>query len=100
MDQFGSLTWKVEDQSDTANFIDLTITIEHSNKQLITKIFEGKENPYLYLSPSSAHTPCIIKGTITSMIFWYFALTTYLIDFYLQVEYFFHCLIAVGYRPG
>jgi hypothetical protein len=53
MDQFGSLTWKVEDRNDTVDFMDLTITIEHNNKRLITRIFETKENPYLYLSLSS-----------------------------------------------
>jgi hypothetical protein len=100
MDQFGSLTWKVEDRNDIVDFMDLTITIEHNNKRLITKIFEKKENPYLYLSPSSAHTPGIIKGTITGMIFRYYALTTYPTDFYHQVELFFHRLVARGYRPG
>ena len=98
MDQFGSLTWVVEDRSDTVDFMDLTISIE--DKRLVTKIFEKKENPYLYLSPSSAHTPGIIKGTIIGMIFRYFALTTYPSDFYHQVENFFHRLVAVGYRPG
>jgi hypothetical protein len=100
MDQFGTLTWKVEDRTDTVDFMDLTISIEHSNKRLITKIFEKKENPYLYLSPSSAHTPGMIKGTIIGTTFRYYALTTYPIDFYRQVEYFFHRLVARGYRPG
>jgi hypothetical protein len=57
MDQFGTLTWKVEDLSDSVDFMDLTISIEHVNRRLITKIFGKKENPYLYLSPSSAPPP-------------------------------------------
>ena len=63
-------------------------------------IFEKKENPYLYLPPSSAHTTGIIKGIIIGMIFRYYALTTYPTDFYRQTEYFFHRLVARGYRPG
>jgi hypothetical protein len=100
MDQFGTLTWKVEDRTDTVDFMDLIISIEHSNKRLITKIFEKKENPYLYLSPSSTHTPGMIKGTIIGTTFRYYALTTYPIDLYRLVEYFFHRLVARGYRPG
>jgi hypothetical protein len=34
------------------------------------------------------------------MIFRYYALTTYPIDFYRQVEHFFHRLVARGYCPG
>ena len=98
MDDFGMLTWKVEPPSDSVDFMDLTISIEQS--RLVTKIFEKKENPYLYLPPSTAHTTGIIKGTIIGMVYRYYALITYQSDFNRQVENFFHRLVNRGYRSG
>jgi len=69
MYDFGILSWKVEPPSDSVDFMDLTISIEQS--RLVTKIFKKKENPYLYLPPSTAHTTRIIKGTIIGMVYRY-----------------------------
>ena len=67
MNRFGKLKWTIEDPSDSVTFLDLTITIK--DNRLSMNIHEKENNPYLYLPPSSAHTPGIIKGTIYGMIF-------------------------------
>ena len=97
MYSFGILTWKVEDRSDSVDFMDITISIE--NTRLVTKIYEKPENPYLYLPAASCHTAGIVKGTVIGMIYRYYTLTTYQTDYIAQVEIFFHRLCCRGYRP-
>ena len=98
MNTFGSLTWEVEDRSTSVNFMDLTISIEHS--RLTTKIFEKAQNLYLYLPLTSCHTPGILKGTIIGMIYRYYALTTKSSDLISQIELFFHRLCNRGHNPS
>ena len=97
MDNFGILTWKVEDRSNSVDFMDITISIEDT--RLVTKIYEKPENPYMYLPSASCHTAGIIKGTVIGMIYRYYVLTTYRTDYLAQVEIFFHRLCRRGYRP-
>ena len=98
MNNFGILKWKIEEPTNSVIFLDMIITIK--NNRLLTKIYKKEKNPYLYLPPSSAHTPGIIKGTIYGMLFCYYILTSDLTDFYPQVTLFFHRLINRGYQAG
>ena len=98
MDNFGSLTWKVESRSTAVNFMDLSISIK--NNRLVTKIYEKPENLYLYLPSASCHTPGIIKGTVIGMIYRYYVLISSQSDYIAQIETFFHRLCNRGYRPG
>jgi hypothetical protein len=63
MDQFGSLNWEAEPLSHSVNFLDLTIEIT-PNGDIKTKTFQKTMNLYLYLCPSSAHPPGVLKGLI------------------------------------
>jgi hypothetical protein len=63
MNKFGSLTWEAEPLSRSVNFLDLTIEIKH-NGEIKTKTFQKTMNLYLYLCPSSAHPPGVLKGLI------------------------------------
>jgi hypothetical protein len=63
MNNFGSLKWEAEPLSKTVNFLDLTIEITNDG-EIKTKTFQKAMNLYLYLCPSSAHPPGVLKGLI------------------------------------
>lgn len=68
---FGILEWETEDLAHSVNFLDLTISIDHEHR-LQTRTFQKAMNLYLYLCPSSAHPPGVLKGLIFGSVrrFW------------------------------
>lgn len=48
------LIWEVSSPARMVNFLDLTITLSHSNS-ITTKTFQKQMNNYLYLPQESAH---------------------------------------------
>jgi hypothetical protein len=52
----------------TVNFLDLTITI-NSNGLLTTKTYQKPTNLHLYLPPTSAHPPRVLKSIIYAKTF-------------------------------
>jgi hypothetical protein len=68
---FGILEWETEDLAHSVNFLDLTILIDHEHR-LQTRTFQKAMNLYLYLCPSSAHPPGVLKGLIFGSVrrFW------------------------------
>jgi hypothetical protein len=69
---FGILTWETEDLALSVNFLDLTIYIT-PDQRLRTRTFQKAMNLYLYLCPSSAHPPGVLKGLIFGSVrrFWF-----------------------------
>jgi hypothetical protein len=62
MDAFGSLsTWEADPLSKSVKFLDLTIDM-FNNGEIKTKTFQ--KSMKLYLCPSSAHPPGVLKGLI------------------------------------
>ena len=53
VNNFGILTWEIEEPSTTVDFLDLTLTID--NGRITSRTFQKKMNLYLYLPPASAH---------------------------------------------
>jgi hypothetical protein len=70
LNSFGSLKWVVSNLSTTVNFLDLSITINSSNKIEIST-YQKEMNLHLYIPPSSAHPPSCLKGLITGKLFRY-----------------------------
>jgi hypothetical protein len=68
---FGILEWETEDLAQSVDFLDLTISIT-SDRKLRTRTFQKAMNLYLYLCPSSAHPPGVLKGLIFGSVrrFW------------------------------
>jgi hypothetical protein len=59
---FGLLTWTTDGLQDSATFLDLTLEIV--DDRIVTKTFEKALNLFLYIPPSSAHSPGVLKSTI------------------------------------
>ena len=67
INNFGILTWEICEPSSSANFLDLTISIEQDGS-LTTKTYQKAMNLYQYIPPQSAHTPGMTKGVIYSLM--------------------------------
>ena len=63
---FGKLQWDTADPSKSAVFLDLTISIE--GKRIITTTYQKPMNSYLYIVPSSNHSPKQIKAIIFQLM--------------------------------
>ena len=63
---FGDLRWNVSPFAKKVNFLDITITFQHT--QLRTNIFEKPSNLYTFLPKHSCHSPGVKKGTIIGLI--------------------------------
>ena len=63
LNAFAKLKWKVEELSDTTNFLDLTLTLIDGKMQSAT--FQKTMNLYLYIPALSAHPKGCLKGLIT-----------------------------------
>ena len=79
VNDFGILTWEIEELSKSVNFLDLTLTIV--GDRIETKTFQKLMNLYLYLTPASAHPIGVIKGTIFGLLSRYFAQNTHREDY-------------------
>jgi hypothetical protein len=63
MNNFGALTWKVEELSRSVKFLDLTIAIGE-DRRIVTKTYKKPMNLYLYIPPASAHPPGMLKSIV------------------------------------
>jgi len=62
LNSWGSLNWKIEEPSKKTTFLDLEIQLQ--NNRVHFKTYQKDMNLYLYIPPSSAHTPSCFKGLI------------------------------------
>ena len=62
MNSWGKLKWVISERSKKADFLDLTISIEHG--KILTRTFQKSMNLYLYIPPISAHPTSCFKGLI------------------------------------
>ena len=77
---FGILKWNVEDPSLGVNFLDLTLTINYDNN--VSKNYQKWLNLYQFIYPNSAHSPCLLKGVVFSMLKRYYCQNSHLKDFW------------------
>ncbi len=70
VDNFGILTWEVDEPSTLVDFLDLTVEIK--NGSFITRIYQKPMNLHQYIPPNSAHPPGMIKGRIYGLIWQYY----------------------------
>ncbi len=64
---FDLLTWEAKKLGHSADFLDLTITIEN-DQTISTKTFQKSMNLYLYIPATSAHPTGMIIGVVNSLV--------------------------------
>jgi hypothetical protein len=60
LNNWGTLKWTIEKPSLKTTFLDLNLSIQ--NSRIVTTTFQKDLNLYLYIPPTSAHTPGCLKG--------------------------------------
>jgi hypothetical protein len=64
LNDFGTLKWTCDDGLvDNLRFLDMTVSI-NSHRQLEFRTYQKDMNLYLYIPPTSAHPPNMLKGLI------------------------------------
>jgi len=96
LNSYSQLKWTSSGLSSSVNFLDITITIENDGK-ISTKTFQKPTNLHLYIPPSSAHPPGVLKSLIFGNLQRYWEQNTYVSDFTDITKQFATRLIARGY---
>ena len=73
MNAFFGLTWEFSERAKSIDFMDMTISINNSNK-IETTLFEKRLNLHLYILPHSAHPPGLLPGLVYGILFRIFTL--------------------------
>ena len=97
VDDFGSLRWEVEERSREVNFLDLTITINDSNR-IETRTYQKPMNLYLYLHHASAHPPGVLKGMIYGCMRRYYLQNSHRSDYLRMIRLLRDRLVARGHK--
>ena len=97
INNFGILTWEICEPSLSANFLDLTISIEQDGS-LTTKTYQKAMNLYQYIPPQSAHTPGMTKGVIYSLMKNYHLQNSKQSDYLTMATLLFRCYVARGWE--
>jgi hypothetical protein len=95
---FGLLQWDVSKLSKSVNFLDMTISI--LDGRIVTRTYQKEDNPYLYITPFSAHPPGMIKGTIYGLVRRYYEQNSEQRDFIYFTKLLFRRLKARGWDPA
>ena len=77
---FGLLTWKTTSLLTTADFLDLTISINNEGN-ITTKTYQKEMNLYLYIPPHSAHPPGMLNSLLIGCLRRYWLQYTNIEDF-------------------
>jgi hypothetical protein len=97
VDDFGKLRWEVEERSREVNFLDLTITINDSNR-IETRTYQKPMNLYLYLHHASAHPPGVLKGMIYGCMRRYYLQNSHRPDYLMMIRLLRDRLVARGHN--
>lgn len=97
INDWGRLKWTNTGHVDSLEFLDLTITINKRNR-LVFKTYRKPMNLYLYLPPTSAHPPDVIKSIIFGRLRAYFLHNTERSNYIKECAYFANALIKRGWQ--
>ena len=95
---FGNLTWTADPPSDRVNFLDLTLSI--SNGYVTSKTYVKDHNLHLYLPPTSAHAPGVLKSLIFGNLQRYWNQNTHTSDYTKIAKAFRLHLLARGHSEA
>ena len=68
MNSFPGLTWEFSERAKSIDFMDMTVSINNSNKTETT-LFEKRLNLHLYIPPHSADPPGLLPGIMYGTLF-------------------------------
>ena len=95
---FGILKWDFNRPTNTVAFLDLNITIKEG--KITTRTHQKEGNPYLYITPQSAHPPGMIKGVIFGLVQRYYEQNSDKKDFIYFTKLLFTRLVSRGWNPS
>jgi hypothetical protein len=99
LNSYSQLKWTSSGLTSSVNFLDITVTIEESGK-ISTKTFQKPTNLHLYIPPTSAHPPGVLKSLIFGNLQRYWQQNTYVTDFVNIATQFANRLLARGYEKS
>jgi hypothetical protein len=99
MNQFGRLRWTTSDLSTEAIFLDLRIKIGPL-QHIETVTYQKPMNLFLYIPPSSAHPPGVLKSTIYGNLRRFWLQNSKLTDYIKVTQRFASHLIARGHNSS
>jgi hypothetical protein len=76
------------------------MTISILDGRIVTRTYQKEDNPYLYITPFSAHPPGMIKGTIYGLVRRYYEQNSEQRDFIYFTKLLFRRLKARGWDPA
>ena len=91
------MDWDFLEQTNTMNFMDLTITI--TDGKISTTLFEKLLNVHGYITPHSAHAPGVLHGLISGNISRIYSLCSDATERKRLIASFYHRLLRRGYQP-
>ena len=97
VNSFPGLTWEFSARAKSIDFMDMTISINNSNK-IETTLFKKRLNLHLYIPPHSAHPPGLLPGIVYGTLFRIFTLCSTENDKLQKTKGFSKHLIAHGYK--
>ena len=95
-ENYCSLSWEFSTLSKSANFLDLSLTVESYN--ISTSLYEKPLNLHLYIPPHSAHTPTVRTGLVTGGVYRILRLVSSRSNQQASLSRFYMQLLARGYK--
>jgi hypothetical protein len=96
INSYSQLQWETNGLSKVTNFLDLTISI-NANGTINIKTYQKPTNLHLYIPPTSAHPPGIVKSIVYGNLRQYWLQNTNVLDFIEIAKQFADRLSAQGY---
>lgn len=96
---FGSLHWETSRLATSVVFMDLEITIDADSHRLTMRTYQKPMNPFLYIPPTSAHPPGVLKSIIYGNLQRFWKQNTLHSDYTCIAGQFANHLIARGHSP-
>ena len=97
INSYSQLKWTSDGLQKEVNFLDLTISI-NNHHQIVTKTYQKPTNLHLYIPPTSAHPPSVLKSLIYGNLYRYWKQNTYIADFVDIAKQFASRLVNRGYK--
>ena len=96
MNNFGILTWDVEEPSRTVDYLDISIKMQ--NGSFVTKTYQKPINLYQYIPPGSAHPLGMMEGVVHGILTQYYYQNSRQEDFWKISMQFYRHLKARGWE--